>query len=60
MLEPFTEAYLVHDVPVYDESTTLYTRWGDWLGVLSAAAAAALLVAGFAILLVARSKKAGE
>ncbi|MFP4372730.1 MAG: apolipoprotein N-acyltransferase [Spirochaetaceae bacterium] len=31
MLPPFTEDYLVHDVPVYTDSTTLYTRWGDWL-----------------------------
>jgi apolipoprotein N-acyltransferase len=31
MLDPFTEAYMVTDVPVYTGSTTLYTRFGDWL-----------------------------
>ena len=31
MLEPFTEGYLVHEVPVYDRTTSLYTRFGDWL-----------------------------
>ncbi|MDA3809209.1 MAG: apolipoprotein N-acyltransferase [Spirochaetaceae bacterium] len=30
-LEPFVAAYLVENVPVYTDKTTLYTRWGDWL-----------------------------
>lgn len=30
MLEPFTEDYMVREVPVYTAGTTLYTRWGDW------------------------------
>lgn len=30
ILEPFTEGYMVRDVPVYTAGTTLYTRWGDW------------------------------
>lgn len=46
MLEPFVEGYLVDDVPVYDAETTLYTRWGDWCGILAAIAATALLVLG--------------
>ncbi len=45
-LEPFVEGYLVNDVPVYSGTTTLYTRWGDWLGILFAALAGATLVAG--------------
>jgi len=45
MLEPFVESYLVHDVPVYDDVKTLYTRWGDWLAVgFCGAAVVALLV----------------
>ncbi|TFG63913.1 MAG: apolipoprotein N-acyltransferase [Spirochaetales bacterium] len=31
-LTPFTEDFLVTEVPVYTASTTLYTRWGDWFG----------------------------
>jgi apolipoprotein N-acyltransferase len=34
MLEPFTEGYLIAEVPVYDRSETLYTRWGDWFAVV--------------------------
>ena len=32
MIEPFTEGYLVGDVPIDSSVTTLYTRWGDWFG----------------------------
>jgi apolipoprotein N-acyltransferase len=46
MLEPFVEAYLVNDVPVYDRTTTLYTRWGDWLGVVFLVLAGLSLVLG--------------
>lgn len=46
MIEPFIESYLVNDVPVYNEITTLYTRWGDWLGVGFAAFAFLVLLAG--------------
>ncbi|MBO7429802.1 MAG: apolipoprotein N-acyltransferase [Spirochaetia bacterium] len=45
-MEPFVEGYLLADVPVYDATTTLYTRWGDWFGALCAIAAALLLVWG--------------
>ena len=31
MLDPFTEDYMVSDVPVYTESTTVYTRLGNWM-----------------------------
>lgn len=34
MLEPFTEGFLINEIPIYDETTTLYTRWGDWLAHL--------------------------
>ena len=45
-MEPFVEGYLVADVPVYDATTTLYTRWGDWFGILCAIADGLLLVLG--------------
>jgi apolipoprotein N-acyltransferase len=48
-MEPFVEGYLIADVPVYDATTTLYTRWGDWLGIACAAIAAVLL--GWGVLL---------
>lgn len=34
MIPAFTKGYLVDDVPIYDEGTTLYRRWGDWFAVL--------------------------
>lgn len=58
MLEPFTEDFLVHDVPVYDDSLTLYTRWGDWLGEGSVYAALVVYaVAAFIRLLRRRRRK---
>ena len=44
-LEPFVEGTLIGDVPVFDEARTLYSRAGDWLGVVLTAAAL-LLIAG--------------
>ncbi|MBN2658139.1 MAG: apolipoprotein N-acyltransferase [Calditrichaeota bacterium] len=34
-LEPFTEGVLIEDIPVYHERTTLYTKFGNWLDILS-------------------------
>ena len=45
-IDTFEENYLVGEVPVYAESTTLYTRWGDWFGYFSLAAALAFLAFG--------------
>lgn len=45
MAEPFAQAWLVADVPVMTR-ITLYTRFGDWLGVLFTASAAVLLLFG--------------
>ena len=33
-IDPFNEGYLVGDVPIDSSVTTLYTRWGDWFGLL--------------------------
>ncbi|MEW5816926.1 MAG: apolipoprotein N-acyltransferase [Spirochaetota bacterium] len=46
ILEPFKEGYLLSEVPVYSNTTTLYTRFGDWLGITAVAAAVALLCFG--------------
>lgn len=50
-LDPFTQGYLIADVPVYTGRTTLYTRFGTWfekllliLAIPTLAAAAALQV----------------
>ena len=42
-LEPFTADYLISTVPVVEGGKTLYTRFGDWLGVLMVAASVTLL-----------------
>ncbi len=46
MIPPFVEGTLIGEVPVYTGRTTLYTRWGDWLGGLALLAGAAGLAAG--------------
>lgn len=46
IIEPFEENYLLGDAPVYDGSTTLYTRLGDWFGILCGWAAAGLMILG--------------
>lgn len=52
MLDPFIEGYLVHDVPVYDDSLTVYTRTGDWMGVGSVYAALLVLAAALVMRIV--------
>lgn len=43
---PFREGYLVGDVPVYTGRSTVYTAWGDWLGILFTVVAPVLLAIG--------------
>ena len=45
IIEPFEESYLLGNAPVYDETTTLYNRFGDWFGVLCAVSAAVIMLA---------------
>jgi apolipoprotein N-acyltransferase len=33
MLPPFTEGYLIAEVPVYTAEQTLYNHWGDWFAI---------------------------
>ncbi len=49
VLPAFQEGYLVAEVPVYAGTTTLYTRWGDWLAFVVLALAAAGLISGLAL-----------
>ncbi len=47
MADSFTETWLVGSIPVLDKTRkTVYTRLGDYVGVIFAVAAALLLVAG--------------
>jgi len=46
LLEPFTADYLVGDVPVYTERSTIYTALGDWFAYSSISLAVALLLFG--------------
>ena len=57
ILEPFTEAYLVNSVPLYDKAVTLYTRFGDWFGIVLSALAAVFVFAGVIIGFRRRSRK---
>ncbi len=57
MLDPFVESYLVNEVPVYDETTTVYTRWGDWLAQVFVGAAGIAVLAGIILVLVRRFGK---
>lgn len=46
MYPPFVAGYLAGDVPIYTESSTLYTAWGDWLAYVFTVAAVLLLSFG--------------
>ncbi len=57
MLPPFSEGYLIHDVPVYDAETTLYTRWGDYFGVACLILSAGLFCFGVVRLVLSSGRK---
>lgn len=46
ILDPFTEGYLITDVPIYNEEVTIYTKYGDWLAVVSLIAVLCCLIIG--------------
>lgn len=46
MLEPLVEGHLIADAPVYNDSTTIYTRFGDWAAYLFLGAALILVGVG--------------
>ncbi len=47
MLEPFTEGYLISDVPIYNEEVTIYTKFGDWFAVAALIIVLCSIVFGF-------------
>ena len=53
---PFVEGYLIGDVPIYTEGTTVYVAWGDWLAWVMVFTAAGGLLAAIAWRLVRRSR----
>ncbi len=44
--EPLVESYLIADAPVYTDSQTVYTRFGDWFAVIVLAGAAIAMIFG--------------
>ena len=57
MAEPFTETWLVGSIPLLDKTKkTVYTRLGDYVGVIFAVAAALLLMAGLVVSVVRKSR----
>ncbi len=58
MIEPFKEAYLVAEFPVVEQSVkTLYTMWGDYVGILFVIFATLELLSGALITLLKKLKK---
>lgn len=49
IIEPFTEDYMISSVPVYEETTTLYTRFGDWFAYLNLTVTLIVLLVGVII-----------
>jgi apolipoprotein N-acyltransferase len=45
-LPPFVEGFLDGTVPVHTGTTTLYSRWGDWLPHVLLAVSAVTILAG--------------
>ena len=59
MIEPFEENYMISTVPIYEDTTTLYTRFGDWFAVLILVLSLAATVFGI-VASVYRRVKAGS
>ena len=57
ILDPFIEGYLVSDVPVYDKQVTLYTKWGDWLGIGAVYAGLVAIALGIVLGIMRRRKE---
>jgi hypothetical protein len=60
MAEPFTESYLIAEVPVSASplsALTLYTRFGDYLGMAFTLAAFLVLIAGLILYIIKKRSK---
>ena len=57
MAEPFIETYVVGSIPVMDKSVkTIYTRLGDYVGVIFAVTSGLLLVVGLVVRCISRKR----
>lgn len=57
MAEPFMETYLIGNIPVRENmSKTIYTKYGDYVGVFFVILSVALFIAGFAIRVIKKKK----
>ena len=56
MLQPFTQDILVTDIPIYTNSKTLYTIWGDWFPKIGFLVAAVWIIFCLAL----KSRKNGK
>ncbi|MCG8452509.1 MAG: apolipoprotein N-acyltransferase [Spirochaetales bacterium] len=59
-IPPFEQGHIVADVPIYDDETTFYTRFGDWFEVVILTASGALVLAGIALLILRKKSDVGE
>lgn len=57
--EPFTESYIISDVPVYTASNGLYTRIGDLFAYLSLSAGIISVIASCVLLIFRPGKRSG-
>ena len=56
--EPFVETYLVGSIPVMDKTVkTMYTRFGDYIGIIFALASSLLLMVGLVVRCVSRKRR---
>ena len=57
MAEPFVETYLVGSIPVMDKTEkTVYTRLGDYVGVIFAVTSGLVLVVGLVVRCVSKKR----
>ena len=60
MLDPFIESFLVHEVPVLAERSTLYTLWGDWFAIAVSIMAGMILIFGLARTVFSKNSRKGR
>ena len=60
IIDPFTETYMIAEVPVYEDTDTLYTRWGDWFAVFNLVITLAALAGGIVYSIYRRFKITGN
>ncbi len=56
-IEPFTQGHIIGDVPVYTDTTTLYTQWGDWFERVILALAIPALISALVLIVIRKEKK---